>query len=523
MPSLVERFLALFDGYEKAYGTYIVKRTAADGKAEGRAETIRGALTLDVMRGHLTGEGPGVGGIALKDDNTAKWGAIDLDIRGRTKLRHELPALEAMVKHMGLPLVTCRSKSGGAHLYLFLTTPAPATMVVDTLTDWASRLGYGGCEVFPKQTSRANEDDIGNWINLPYFHAKRTTRYGVLNGEAINLEEFLNLAENTALTPEALDDFEPVQDDSGMFADGPPCLQILHRNGGFPQGSRNEGLHNVAIYFKKKNPDGWAEDVVRFNQDNMDPPLSNGEVQTIIKSVGRKEYGYGCNKPPINAHCNRRECIKRDFGIGGGAGNGPGSLAIDSLTKMEVRDSKTDRVINARWVLEIDGRRIEVATKDLFDQRKLQVEIAEKLSKIVTVMPGPRWERRLRDLMDNADTVQMPEDASTEGQFRILVDQFLTQHGRAKHRDELLRGQPWSDPEGGRTYFRSSDLIAYLRQRYFKAGDEQEVYSMLRHMGVEKHEFNIKGKFTRVWHVPTPPNFDESKPLEQPDFAGEQF
>jgi hypothetical protein len=57
---------------------------------------------------------------------------------------------------------------------------------------------------------------------------------------------------------------------------------------------------------------------VHFNVENMDPPLKNGEVQNVIKSVDKKDYGYGCDKPPLCNVCDRQLCLKREFGIGGG-------------------------------------------------------------------------------------------------------------------------------------------------------------------------------------------------------------
>ena len=39
----------------------------------------------------------------------------------------------------------------------------------DKLTEIKAVLGYGGSEVFPKQTELKSKDDTGNFLNLPYF------------------------------------------------------------------------------------------------------------------------------------------------------------------------------------------------------------------------------------------------------------------------------------------------------------------------------------------------------------------
>ena len=50
-----------------------------------------------------------------------------------------------------LPLVVCRSKSGGAHVFLFIKNWIEAKVLQDTLTSISASLGYAGSEIFPKQ------------------------------------------------------------------------------------------------------------------------------------------------------------------------------------------------------------------------------------------------------------------------------------------------------------------------------------------------------------------------------------
>lgn len=161
----VRRFAALFAGYSKAYGTFAVRGTNAEGKAIGEPLTLRGEPTLELYRRHLEGTGPGLGIIPHRDDNSVVFGAIDCDDRN---LDHA--AMEAKVRKLGLPLVLCRSKSGGGHLYLFTSEPVPAAVMRDRLTACLPLLGLkADTEIFPKQTERLNETDLGNWINLPYY------------------------------------------------------------------------------------------------------------------------------------------------------------------------------------------------------------------------------------------------------------------------------------------------------------------------------------------------------------------
>ena len=40
------------------------------------------------------------------------------------------------------------------------------------------------------------------------------------------------------------------------IVDGPPCLQVLTTQG-FPEGTRNNGLFNIGIFYRMSNPDDW--------------------------------------------------------------------------------------------------------------------------------------------------------------------------------------------------------------------------------------------------------------------------
>jgi hypothetical protein len=82
------------------------------------------------------------------------------------------------IRKLQLPLVVCRSKSGGAHLFLFSKEWVPAKTMQTTLNQIAAAMGYGGTEVFPKQVRLFLErGDVGNFLNLPYFDAESGLRY----------------------------------------------------------------------------------------------------------------------------------------------------------------------------------------------------------------------------------------------------------------------------------------------------------------------------------------------------------
>lgn len=506
----IKRFMKLFDGYEHAHGQYRVTNIGEDGKQSGRAVTNSEPATDVNYKEHLSGGPYILGIIMLKQDNTCSFGCIDIDIRGIVKLEEPLEELEKKIRHM--PLVLCRSKSGGAHLYLFAEPSMPANKLVGKLNQFAAQLGYGGAEIFPKQVSRANERDRGNWINLAYHGGDKSERYAIHEGKKLNLKEFLDLAESKKIGEKKLEEYQPEL--TSLFEDGPPCLQHLSTMG-FPEGTRNVSLFNIGVYYRKKNPDDWQEEVMKHNYEHFEPALSSTEANGVIKGVSKKEYAFTCKQAPICNYCERSKCLKRAFGVGGGVGEN--SLEIDSITKYE-----TDNRASVRWYIEIKGERIEITTDQLLDQKKLQRLCVEKLNKCPSTMPQQRWEGRINELLNVVEVINDPDDASPRGQFEKVLDAFLTGKVQARHKDEIMNAKPWHDKDENKVYFRSEDLFIYLEARRYRFHSQHQIWSWLREAGGDRGQFRIKGKAVKVWSVPAP-EFYEEEDLDIPTAVEEDF
>ena len=502
--------MKLFRGYESAHGQYRVKKKEADGKMSGRAVTVSEPATEINFEQHLNGNEYILGIIMLKQDNSCNFGVIDIDIRGQVKLNESLEDLEEKIRQT--PLVLCRSKSGGAHLYLFCEPAIAAIDMVQKLNEFAASLGYGGSEIFPKQISRANERDRGNWINLCYWDGNKTERYAIHEGKKLNLEQFIDLAEQKTVTYEQLENYQAKLVD--LFSDGPPCLQHLMTMG-FPEGGRNISLFNVGVYYRKKNPDDWQEDLMKFNYEHVSSPLPSSEINALVKGVSKKDYAYTCKQSPIFNYCEKSKCMKRDYGIGG-IGGGQ-TIEIDAITKYE-----TENRSSVRWYIEIQGERIEVTTQQLLEQNKLQKICVEKLNKCPSKMPAQKWEQRINELLSTVEVIQDPDDASPQGQFEKVLDSFLTGKVQARHKDEIMNGKPWNDIDSEKVFFRSEDLFIYLESRRFRYPSQHQVWSWLRSIGGDRKTFRIKGKVVKVWSVPTP-EFYEEEDLEIPSAVEEEF
>ena len=63
-----------------------------------------------------------MGIIPIDDNNQCKWGAIDVD----TYDGFDYKILIKKIVEKKIPLVVCKSKSGGAHIFLFVREPVLA-------------------------------------------------------------------------------------------------------------------------------------------------------------------------------------------------------------------------------------------------------------------------------------------------------------------------------------------------------------------------------------------------------------
>lgn len=507
---LLERFASLFQGYSRAFGQFVTTKATDTGKVTGRAQTVRGEVGPEQFRQHLDGEGAGLGIIMLRDDDTVVFGAIDYD----NKLMDHLEASK-LITQLGLPLILCRSKSGGGHFYCFLSEPAPAELMRRRLSQWAALLRMAATtEIFPKQSARFNKDDIGSWINLPYYHAARTMRYALFDGKPAKLTEFLDRAEHGRITSDQLADWQIASTSSDLFEDGPPCLQLLHEQGGFVEGTKKDGMFSVAVYLRKRFPDDWETRLEEYNRVMAN--LRADEVVGLIKSHKKKEYAYKCKLPPLNAVCQKKECLSRKYGVGNGAED-IDLLEVSSLTRYEPTNAQDDPV----WGLEVKGRRIRLTNEQFFSQAPFRQACLAKAGFLPPQMSAQRWDKFQRDLLASVTVVAMPDDAGPLGQLWQRVEAFASQRVMAEEPEGVLRGAPFR--RDGRVYFRSSDLFQYLSNHRFRYR-EQDVWSLLNDRSGGHEEWSLGGGSVQVWWIPAPRTSNMgATALEDADFETEPF
>jgi hypothetical protein len=473
-----------------------------DGKQGGFAETVHAPVDETLWDGHLSGV-YGLGLVPVMDDGTCCWGAIDIDI----DMKPNLVAIAQDAARMELPLIPCRTKSGGVHLYLFCSEKVSATLVRGKLMEWSVALGVAGVEVFPKQVRLAGAKDLGNWINLPYFNGDDTVRYAIKqDGTRLNVDEFLALAHDLAVSASELEEIGNPTDMTfeGTLAEAPPCLQCIVGKGGPGPGHGNKMMFNIGIYLRKRFGDEWEQHFDAYNREPfMDTPRGHKEMQGLVKSVNRKNYEYTCNESPIAQACVRQICLTRKFGIGTGEDD-PG-VVFGSLVKIETMPPV--------WIWDVDGARLELTTEQLKDQGRFHTACIEVLNKWPRPMKPAAWSTLIREKLQHVEAVPAPPEAKPEGMMWSHLQAYTTGRVVARSREELINDKPWTpSPDEavkygdqvrpGRTYFRAGHFKQYLEQQRMGGLTQRELWSWLRKRGAEHHEFNINGRMVTCWSIP---------------------
>lgn len=484
MLPLAKKFLELFKGNGRAHGVYTADSSPTAGlKVDGRAITVTDPVTVSLWVDHLEG-GKGLGIIPIRDDATCFFGAIDIDKYDGLDYKETIARINAL----DLPLVPCRSKSGGMHLFVFTSEGVPAALVRGKLLDFAAALGFGETEVFPKQVEViADRGDLGQWINMPYFDIKKTTRYGLnKSGKQVTPEAFLKTAFSLRKTKKELEAISVVT--ISDMSDGPPCLQFLLQQG-FEPGTRNDGLFNIGVYLRKSQAKGWESAIDDYNVRFMKPPLSSSEVQAVIKSLRRRSYNYMCQQPPLKPHCNTAVCRGRKFG----AHENLGMPILTGLTKYDAQPPI--------WFVDLEGGgRLELMTEELQSQIRFQRRCMESLNLMPARIREDAWQAMVQQLMEKTTIIEAPREASIVGQFIDYLERFCTSRAQARVMDEILLGKPFTG--NGYHYFRLSDLLAFLERNRFREFKANKVASVLRDLRAEHQFVRVKGRGINIWKIP---------------------
>ena len=438
-------FAELFSGNPNAYGVHIPVNNVKKGeKAKGKSFLEHKPITNDIYLQHLHGE-RSIGVAPMMLDNHILFGAIDIDVYPLN------PSVYInIITKCNLPLIPCKTKSSGLHLYIFFKSPVKAEKALPLLQEMRQILGLpADTEVFPKQ-ARLVGDSVGNWINIPYFNHKKTTRYAYENDlSPMTLDKFIQKANIMKVT---LSDLKAVLKECPL-SDGPPCLQTIFAAGGPEKGNRNDFLFNCGNYMKAKYKDDYAANLHELNRQ-MDEPVEYQRLDTtVIASHNRKEYVINCKDPILSAVCDKKRCYKRKYGI-----------SSDELGDITFEGLKQIKCDNPYYIWTVNGvKMVFHSEKDLLSQTRFRELCLRELLIYPKKLKESAWANCLKRALENVE-VEVIENSGDITVTSLWMDKFCEFLSRqlAVKKVQVEDGLIWHDRTKKALLFKPEKLYSYM-------------------------------------------------------------
>ena len=516
------RLMALFAGHGGAHGTHgapVLNEAKGKWEIKSTARTIHDPVSLDLWKRHLCGTRP-LGVVSIREDSTCLWGSIDVDQYGDA---FDPIAIVRQVSEARLPLIPCRSKSGGLHLFLFVLDPVPAALMMETLKRIADQLGLAGSEIFPKQSSiDADRGDLGNWMVMPYFgdtfDGRLKEQVGLTkDGREMSLTTFLHVAEKARASEQELPGIAVAPkprrrraaadaDATDVLAGCPACLRSL-AEAGVPEGMRNQALFNLGVHARKSHPATWQNMIAEFNHAFFRPPLSLDEVNAIVKSVGKNGYDYAIDNGTM---CGKGKCTQGCF-------RGDLPWKIDRIVQVKNSDP-------VRWHVWVDGTEIRnLPTPAIMDQGRFRTAVMEMTHRYLVTITKPQWEGMNAAI--TIEEIEEMEDTGAEAAFAFILNDYLTNRQAGIRWEDLLGNKPFLSDDDGRYYFTMRGLMRYLQREASNTQrsifTETYVQRQIQRLGGDTMRseagravpVTIRSRSVRVWWAPAstfkgPPSTD---------------
>ena len=495
-------FFRVFPGLNRAYGQFFITERKGP-KLDGYGKTVRESYNEELWKQHLDGK-TGLGVIPIDENNQCKWGCLDVD-------DYSVDIEKISKQFVKKNLLVCRSKSGGAHIFIFTKKPVSASSMINKLKDIVKRFGFVKYDLRPQQTKLLNKEDVGSWLNMPYFGGEQSDRYAIYDGEVLTPEHFIKWVDKFAvdtLEEINLGFIEKLNKSNEILPGGPPCLQELLSQGPLGEGSRNNGLFNIGVYLRKRFPEEWQDKLEEYNDEHLDPPLKPREFTSVLNSLDKKKWNYKCKDSPINAVCNKTKCLTCEFGI-----NDEGTMPIlNSITKILTNPPQ--------YFLTLSEKKVgPLSSKQVYSFIDFKQVVFENLDLLLPKINEKLWTETVNDLMGRVISVEAPKDSSNEGRLLDLLERFCTGPTSSTEIEDLLRGKAIIQETV--TEFRINDFMEFLDRHRFKEFKLHEITAYLKNLGATHSGKKVKGKFTNTWSVP---NFQmQTEEFKQPNISKEAY
>ena len=186
----------------------------------------------------------------------------------------------------------------------------------------------------------------------------------------------------------------------------------------------------------------------------MKPPLRNQEVETVKKSLDKKDYQYKCKSPPICNFCDSITCQTRKFGIGRGN-------LMPELTNLRKYTSEPPL-----WFLDVNGKTVDVDTDTLYKFDDFSKACMGQINVLLPHIGQNIWKKNLALLFpkteDNEEFfIQAPESLKPENILRDHLEDFITDSYKGNKLEDICNGSAFS--EDGVSYFKFKDFWKFLK------------------------------------------------------------
>jgi len=508
---MLEKFINIFEGLERAYGQFKKNDKKLSVKVEGRPWIEHKPLTSQLWENHLNGVGNRLGVFPLKDDGTCKWGAIDIDVNN-----YDYENLLKKIRELKLPLIMFRSKSGRAHVYMFMKEFTSAEEVQTVMKKFAGRLGLADIldRVYPMQTSLADKKD-GSWLNMPYFNHEEGSTYAYTDEfEDASIDQFFELYDQhvqTDLTEFLREEIQEPRKKSKTVKEKKledfflPCTKnCLKLNGGkVPSENRNDyllhmytwsmravekGVEKIEAYSKMDA----AALLKHFNRQYLERPLEEKEIDnTVLKSTDR-EYKYLCKRQSIKKYCDVSACLRNLCGI-------DPKQAEELITAEEAVGNITEYTSEPPIYYEsVDVKsrsgdgftriRVEMKGSELIDKTKWVNILADSGSfprPAILKMKPLDFQAFQYARLEKRQYEEAEEEASDNHEFKMIVYDFIRKATVSFNQGDLLDGGCYVTQEG-RLHFKLRRLMEYLKSQKNNTS-QKKICFKLKHIMKAKH------------------------------------
>ena len=424
-----------------------------------------------------------------------------------------------------------RSKSGRAHVYLFMKNFTSAEEVRLVMKKFASKLGLADKldRIYPMQTE-LGEKETGSWLNLPYFNHEEGSRYAYKDDfDAATIEEFFEMHKQYA--QENLDDYLleeiklptkkvkhtsleelllPCQKNAAKLNNNKIPTDIgrndflLHS---FTWAKRAETHTKKIEEYKHLDAKGLLK---HYNKKYFQEPLSEDEIEKTIFKSEDKEYKYLCARPKIKKYCDASACTRHICGI-----------TPQQASELVGAEEALGQITEYCSVPPIFYESVDVKTDDKGGHKRIRIEMDgsfflykdKYLTRLANAGHFPHdsilnmKSQEFRTMNLNRLAIRIyekaEEEATPEYEFKTIMWDFLSKCTVSIIKSDLLDGACYYNEKTKEMDIRLPKLLSYLRANRDPRSIRKLTFDLKHILNAEKINGTVKNAVGKYKSCPT--------------------